>query len=556
MDDDNQLSDDQLSGDGGRLAADRARDEAIVARIRDGEPDAFGELYDAWFDRSCDLATRITRSPEAGAEVAQEVFVTAWTKLDTLRDAASFGGWLLRITRNRALDRLARDRRSVAVDDEALGMIEQANRPEERLAHLDDPAAVAGDQELVDLVWEAAGALGERDLTVLDLQLRHGLGPAEIGEVMDLNRNAANQLVHRVKGRLGVAIRARMLWRGGRPSCERLAASLADAGVTRFGPEALAVIDRHLGTCDACDDRARTAVAPAALFAALPMVAPSATRHQVALALADAGVPMGGSASLAGASRPRSSTTRALVAVAALVVMLLAAVGAATVLDGGEDRTVDTDGGQAAASDPAAPDDPVAEDLTGSSSTATSSASASVPATAPIEGGSTTGDPRSGSTTTSRPIGAPPTTADASGPSEAPGPTIAPGPVPTSEAPPATTVPPPPATTTTTSAPPPTIGFSLAPPSHEVTTGWTSGSGSEPRLTWSVGGATRVVVSGAGVSVDSLARTNHRFCPNGLAGSVCNAAVGDYVYTLTAYGSSGQVLATRTVTLTVQPQPG
>jgi len=43
-------------------------------------------------------------------DVAQEAFVTAYQRLSQLRDAASFGPWVLRITRRRAL-RLLRRRR-------------------------------------------------------------------------------------------------------------------------------------------------------------------------------------------------------------------------------------------------------------------------------------------------------------------------------------------------------------------------------------------------------------------------------------------------------------
>ena len=37
-----------------------AIDAALVERVRGGDPDAFGELYDQWFDRVHDLAFRVT----------------------------------------------------------------------------------------------------------------------------------------------------------------------------------------------------------------------------------------------------------------------------------------------------------------------------------------------------------------------------------------------------------------------------------------------------------------------------------------------------------------
>jgi RNA polymerase sigma-70 factor (ECF subfamily) len=37
-------------------------------------------------------------------DLVQDVFLTAWRRLDDLRDPAAFGGWLVMITRNRAMD--------------------------------------------------------------------------------------------------------------------------------------------------------------------------------------------------------------------------------------------------------------------------------------------------------------------------------------------------------------------------------------------------------------------------------------------------------------------
>src|SRR5262245_42954396 len=205
-------------------------DAPLVERVRAGDPNAFGELYDRWFDRVLDLAYRVLWDEQAAADIAQDAFLSAWRNLDRLEDAHAFGGWLLRIARNGALDRKRRDQRSRPVDDERLAMIERTQlRGEDRIGSLDDPARIAEDAAYSALLWDAADALGERDQQVLDLHLRHGLAPAEIGDVMDVNRNAANQLVHRVRQRLATAVGARVLWRGGEPACSALRAELVAA---------------------------------------------------------------------------------------------------------------------------------------------------------------------------------------------------------------------------------------------------------------------------------------------------------------------------------------
>jgi len=289
-------------------AAERREDAALVERARADDPDAFGQLYDRWFDRVHDLAFRVTNDAAAASDVAQDALLAAWQKLGTLQDPEAFGGWLLRITRNAALDRRRREDRARPYDSEGMSMIESSGSPagapagfrvEERAASADDPERAAEDAELTALVWESAGALGERDAEVLDLMLRHGLAPAEIGEVVGLNRNAANQAVHRARSRLKTAIEARVLWRSGEPVCAALVAALESAGVKRFGPEAMRLTTAHAETCQECQQRRQTKLEPSRMFAMVPMIAVSVVlKQKVAHALSDAGVPMDGSEAL------------------------------------------------------------------------------------------------------------------------------------------------------------------------------------------------------------------------------------------------------------------
>ena len=47
----------------------------------------------------------LARAPRADVEdLVQDVFLSAWRRLETLRDPSAFGGWLAMIARNRATD--------------------------------------------------------------------------------------------------------------------------------------------------------------------------------------------------------------------------------------------------------------------------------------------------------------------------------------------------------------------------------------------------------------------------------------------------------------------
>jgi RNA polymerase sigma-70 factor (ECF subfamily) len=61
-------------------------------------------------------AVLIAAAPHALVDdLAQDVFLAAWRRLSTLRDASAFGGWLVAIARHRAVDALRRARPHAAL---------------------------------------------------------------------------------------------------------------------------------------------------------------------------------------------------------------------------------------------------------------------------------------------------------------------------------------------------------------------------------------------------------------------------------------------------------
>ena len=246
-------------------------------------------LFSRWFDRVYDVARNIVRSPDTAADVAQDTFIAAWERLDRLEQVDSFGGWLLRIARNRALDRLEREGRSRPQEGETVSDLVDAGASSPVAAgRTGDPSELVTAADRDGLIAAAAVALGERDASLLDLHLRHGLTPAEIADELGVTANNAHQLLFRLRNRLGTAIGAYVLWHRGRPQCPTLAGLVG----TDFDAASMTVIERHRGNCDDCTRRRAVLVAPEQLFSAAPvLIAPVVLRDRVQSGLARAGVP-------------------------------------------------------------------------------------------------------------------------------------------------------------------------------------------------------------------------------------------------------------------------
>ncbi len=83
---------------------DGRSDAELVRRVRQGERDAFGPLYDRYARLVRVIASDGGADESAVQDRMQETFMRAYRKLDTLLDADRFGPWLAAIARQVGLE--------------------------------------------------------------------------------------------------------------------------------------------------------------------------------------------------------------------------------------------------------------------------------------------------------------------------------------------------------------------------------------------------------------------------------------------------------------------
>lgn len=74
--------------------------DAVIARVRAGETEAFREIVAHFQDRIYSLIWRQVRQRDVAEELAQDVFIRAFRHLGSYRGDASFATWLTRIALN------------------------------------------------------------------------------------------------------------------------------------------------------------------------------------------------------------------------------------------------------------------------------------------------------------------------------------------------------------------------------------------------------------------------------------------------------------------------
>ena len=157
---------------------DRApsQEESLVARARDGDERAFGELvmrYQA-------LAARVARSVAPSVDVdeaVQEAFVKAWYAMPRFRPGAPFKPWICRIAANEARNQIRSARRR-----EALVLRERSARRDERSVPPPEGQVLA--REDAEALVRAMNRLGPNDRLVLVYRWLLDFSEAEMADAL------------------------------------------------------------------------------------------------------------------------------------------------------------------------------------------------------------------------------------------------------------------------------------------------------------------------------------------------------------------------------------
>jgi RNA polymerase sigma-70 factor, ECF subfamily len=84
-------------------ALEPSGDALLVESVRRGDRESFGRLYDIYAPMVHGIL--LARVPWGEVDdLVQDVFLVAFKRIHTLREAGAFGGWLAMIARNRAVD--------------------------------------------------------------------------------------------------------------------------------------------------------------------------------------------------------------------------------------------------------------------------------------------------------------------------------------------------------------------------------------------------------------------------------------------------------------------
>jgi RNA polymerase sigma-70 factor (ECF subfamily) len=178
--------------------AEPVTDDDLMRMFRDGDADAFDTL----FDRHYAVVYRFARAllTDGAEEALQETFLAVARAADRYEPRGHFRTWLLRIVRNRCLNRLEAERaRRAMMQDGGLRVIAPAS-PDP------SPPQRAEMDERLARVRAAVAELPDRQREALSIYAFEQMSYREIAAVMTMPVNTVKTLIHRARAAVAAAL--------------------------------------------------------------------------------------------------------------------------------------------------------------------------------------------------------------------------------------------------------------------------------------------------------------------------------------------------------------
>jgi RNA polymerase sigma factor (sigma-70 family) len=179
---------------------DHLTDAELVAKVREGDKEAFGYLVERYQQMVERIARKMIADDWIAHELAQESILQAYLSLHHLRDASRFKSWLYGITLNMCRSHLQDQRRDILSLETIIGGLHN-----DTVISLDDtidPQTVVEEHDLHRLVLQAIDDLSPKDKEATLLFYYEQLTLQEIAALLDVSVGTIKGRLHRARKQL------------------------------------------------------------------------------------------------------------------------------------------------------------------------------------------------------------------------------------------------------------------------------------------------------------------------------------------------------------------
>lgn len=172
-----------------------AGERDLLARVQQGETEAFDALVRRYLPRARAVATRLMQDPDDADDLVQEAFLRALEKIRTFDLNRAFGPWFTRLLVNLGLD-LRRKRAARGTESRDPELLEGGSAPDRETER----------SELNRSLRDALQALPDRQRMVVSLYEIDGLTTEEVARVLNVTQVTVRWHLHHARRALREAL--------------------------------------------------------------------------------------------------------------------------------------------------------------------------------------------------------------------------------------------------------------------------------------------------------------------------------------------------------------
>lgn len=184
--------------------AQATADEALIARIAQGDRLAMQVLYGRHHVRVFRFGLRLVKNEQIAEDLISEVFLDVWRQAGKFEGRSAVSTWLLAITRFKALSALRR-RTDGELDEDVSNAIEDTS---------DDPEVAIQKKDISAALRKCLTSLSPDHREIVDLVYYHEKSVEEVAEIIGIPRNTVKTRLFYARKKLAELLQAAGVERG------------------------------------------------------------------------------------------------------------------------------------------------------------------------------------------------------------------------------------------------------------------------------------------------------------------------------------------------------
>jgi len=171
-------------------------EQQFVEKLKNQDEQAYRELIDSYKNKVLKTALSFIPFKEDAEDVAQEVFIDVFKNIQNFRQDASISTWIYRITVNKSLNYIKRNRKYIenrSIDDYyTYENVHPHSNHNETSSYIES-------KQLAQAIHNALLSLAERQRVVFVMHKIEGKSYKEISDVLRISLFSVESLMHRAK---------------------------------------------------------------------------------------------------------------------------------------------------------------------------------------------------------------------------------------------------------------------------------------------------------------------------------------------------------------------